>query len=67
MFVFQLPPCDADLVLQAVPAAQLVPPRLLEDVQSSGNKKRQGRQRTEGGAASGSQRPEGQTDEEADL
>ena len=58
--IFQLPPCDADLVLQAVPATQLVPPRLLSDVQSSGNKSRQGR---------GHQRPAagGQTDEEADL
>ena len=36
----QLPPCDADLVLQAVPATQLVPPRLLADVTSSGNKSR---------------------------
>jgi len=56
----ELPPCDADLVLQAVPATQLVPPRLLSDVQSSGNKSRQGR---------GHQRPAagGQTDEEADL
>merc|ERR1719273_2893458 len=35
-----LPPCDADLVLQAVPATQLVPPRLLSDVTSSGNKSR---------------------------
>ena len=56
----QLPPCDAALVLRAVPATQLVPPRLLSDVQSSGNKSRQGR---------GHQRPAagGQTDEEADL
>merc|ERR1719278_523268 len=31
-----LPECDADLVLQAVPAVQAVPPRLLSDVASSG-------------------------------
>jgi len=60
-----LPPCDADLVLQAVPATQLVPPRLLSDVQSSGSQSRQGRQSA--GTASGAQRPAGQTDEEAEL
>ena len=32
-----LPECDADLVLQAVPAVQAVPPRLLSDVASSGS------------------------------
>merc|ERR1719219_1748541 len=32
-----LPPCDADLVLQAVPAVQAEPPRLLSDVTSSGS------------------------------
>ena len=32
-----LPECDADLVLQAVPAVQLAPPRLLGDVNSSGS------------------------------
>jgi len=32
----QLPECDADLVLQAVPAVQGAPPRLLGDVASSG-------------------------------
>ena len=62
--LFQLPPCDADLVLQAVPATQLVPPKLLSDVSSSGNKSKQGRQRQTG--ASGGQRS-AQTDEEADL
>jgi len=31
-----LPECDADLVLQAVPAVQTAPPRLLSDVPSSG-------------------------------
>ena len=31
-----LPPCDADLVLQAVSAVQAHPPRLLSDVTSSG-------------------------------
>jgi len=66
----ELPPCDADLVLQAVPATQLVPPRLLSDVTSSGNKSKQGRQRSSGASphspASGGRRP-GQTDEEADL
>jgi len=31
-----LPECDADLVLQAVPAVQAAPPRLLGDVESSG-------------------------------
>ena len=61
----QLPPCDADLVLQAVPATQLVAPRLLSDVQSSGSQSRQGRQSA--GKASGAQRPPGQTDEEAEL
>ena len=35
----QLPECDADLVLQAVPATQAQPPRLLSDVQSSGRGK----------------------------
>lgn len=61
-----LPPCDADLVLQAVPASQLVPPRLLSDVQSSGSQSRQGRQ-SAGTASTGGQRPSGQTDEEAEL
>lgn len=32
-----LPECDADLVLQAVPAVQSAPPRLLSDVASSGS------------------------------
>jgi len=32
----ELPECDADLVLQAVPAVQAAPPRLLGDVESSG-------------------------------
>jgi len=32
-----LPECDADLVLQAVPAVQSAPPRLLGDVNSSGS------------------------------
>ena len=64
--MFQLPPCDADLVLQAVPATQAVPPRLLSDVQSSGNKSRQGQSRA-AAAAGQSSRPGGQTDEEADL
>jgi len=32
-----LPECDADLVLQAVPAVQSAPPRLLSDVNSSGS------------------------------
>jgi len=36
----QLPECDADLVLQAVPAVQAAPPRLLGDVESSGTGKR---------------------------
>jgi len=31
-----LPECDADLVLQAVPAVQAAPPRLLSDITSSG-------------------------------
>jgi len=35
-----LPECDADLVLQAVPAVQAAPPRLLGDVESSGAGKR---------------------------
>jgi len=63
-----LPPCDADLVLQAVPATQLVPPKLLSDVSSSGNKSKQGRQRQTGasGSATGGQRS-AQTDEDADL
>ena len=52
-------------MLQAVPATQLVPPRLLSDVQSSGSQSRQGRQSA--GTASGAQRPAGQTDEEAEL
>jgi hypothetical protein len=38
-FLDQLPECDADLVLQAVPAVQMRPPRLLADVQSSGRGK----------------------------
>merc|ERR1712198_747209 len=66
----ELPPCDADLVLQAVTATQLVPPRLLSDVSSSGNKSKQGRQRTSASGAPppsiGGRRP-GQTDEEADI
>ena len=53
-------------MLQAVPATQLVPPRLLSDVQSSGSQSRQGRQ-SAGTASSGGQRPSGQTDEEAEL
>lgn len=53
-------------MLQAVPATQLVPPRLLSDVQSSGSQSRQGRQ-SAGTAPSGAQRPAGQTDEEAEL
>ena len=58
----QLPPCDADLVLQAVPATQLVPPRLLSDVTSSGNKSRPAPAQTRPPAAAA-----GQTDEEAEL
>jgi len=55
-----LPPCDADLVLQAVPAVQAQPPRLLSDVNSSGADKAA---RSKAGAgAGGSQR-----DEAADL
>ena len=49
-----------------MPATQLVPPRLLSDVQSSGNQSRQGRQGA-GTAQGGAQRPAGQTDEEAEL
>merc|ERR550532_2708870 len=53
-----LPPCDADLVLQAVPAVQAEPPRLLSDVATSGAGAGQaGRTRA---------RPAGR-DEEADL
>ena len=53
-----LPPCDADLVLQAVPAVQAEPPRLLSDVTTSGAGAGQaGRTRA---------RPAGR-DEEADL
>ena len=50
-----LPPCDADLVLQAVPAVQLRPPRLL----ASGGGGEAGPART---GSSGARR-----DEEADL
>merc|ERR1719336_3337510 len=57
-----LPPCDADLVLQAVLATQLVPPRLLSDVTSSGNKSRPAPAQTRPPAAAA-----GQTDEEAEL
>ena len=39
VLLLQLPECDADLVLQAVPAVQLQPPRLLADVESSGRGK----------------------------
>ena len=53
-----LPPCDADLVLQAVPAVQAEPPRLLSDVTSSGA--------GTGKAAQARARPAGR-DEEADL
>ena len=62
MLPLQLPPCDADLVLQAVPATQLVPPRLLSDVTSSGNKSRPAPAQTRPPAAAA-----GQTDEEAEL
>ena len=53
-----LPPCDADLVLQAVPAVQTEPPRLLSDVTSSGA--------GAGKAGQGGARP-ARRDEEADL
>ena len=36
---FQLPECDADLVLQAVQAVQARRPNLLSDVRSSGAKR----------------------------
>ena len=45
-----LPECDADLVLQAVPAVQAVPPRLLSDVASSGTAGTS--RRSQGGVAS---------------
>lgn len=57
-----LPPCDADLVLQAVSAVQAHPPRLLSDVTSSGaGKAARGEDRARAGAG-GADR-----DEEADI
>eukprot|EP00088_Acartia_fossae_P013727 TRINITY_DN17264_c0_g1_i3.p1 TRINITY_DN17264_c0_g1~~TRINITY_DN17264_c0_g1_i3.p1 ORF type:complete len:584 (+),score=150.03 TRINITY_DN17264_c0_g1_i3:187-1752(+) len=48
-----LPECDADLVLQAVPAVQTTRPRLLADVQSSGSQSSRGQSQQASGASGG--------------
>jgi len=62
LVVGTLPDCDADLVLQAVPAVQSVRPRLLSEIQGSGSSG-QGSGGGRGGLGSGTSG----RDEEADI
>jgi len=63
----QLPECDADLVLQAVPAVQGAPPRLLGDIESSGAGKKSRASGTWGGQGQVADRRGGETGTSSSL